>query len=143
MAEETRVVIEGLPEFLRALKRFAPEVRKEFNKQARAVASAIASTAKQNANWSRRIPGAIGTSVTGRGVGVRLSKSKAPHGAMYERGTKGGAGVVRRPLFGNRQFWFSTPTRPFLEPAVEAHREEATESMLEAIEAAKRGVGLE
>jgi hypothetical protein len=138
-----QIVIEGLPEFLRALKRYVPEVHKQFRERARAIAVAISAEAKQNASWSRRIPAAISPSVTTKFIGVRVSKKKAAHGGIYERGVKGNPNVVRHPLFGNRDFWFSTPTRPFIAPAVEAKRGDSLEAMLRAVEEAKRGAGLE
>jgi hypothetical protein len=141
MAQAT-VKVEGLSQFLRALKRYAPEVRKEFNKRARSVASVIAADARGRAAWSRRIPGAIGPTVTTKWVGVRISRRKASHGPLYERGGKGNTGVVRHPLFGNRAFWFSTPARPMLRPAAQAHEQDTVEAMVRAIGDAKRGAGL-
>ncbi len=139
---QATVKVEGLSEFLRALKRYAPEVRKEFNKQARGVLSVIVADAKARASWSRRIPGAITPTVTTRSVGVRLSRRKGAHGPLYERGSKGTPGIVRHPLFGNRAFWFTSPVRPVIQPAVDAHERKVTEAMLQAIEDAKRGVDL-
>lgn len=137
------VVIEGLPEFRRALKKYAPEVAKEFNKESRAVAVRITTVARENASWSRRIPGAIKPSVTAKGVGVRVVKKIAPHGGLYERGGSGDrSGSFRHPVFGNRDVWVTSPTRPFLRPAVEANRDEAMAAMLRAIENAKTKVGL-
>lgn len=140
---QAHIVIEGLPEFLRALKRYVPEVHKEFRARARAIAASIANDAKGRAAWSRRIPGAISPTVTSRVIGVRVSKKKAPHGGLYERGSKGRPTTVRHPLFGNRNFWFDEPTRPFLAPAVEAQRDESIAAMFAALEDAKRGAGLE
>src|SRR5688572_29464423 len=119
---------------MRALKKYAPEVNSEFRRNVRAVASRIASSAKSKASWSTRIPGAIAPSVTTKGVGVRLSKKKAPHGGLYERGGQGRSNSVRHTLFGNRNFWFETPTRPFLQPAVEENRDQALEDMMRAVE---------
>lgn len=139
-----RIVIEGLPEFLRALKRYAPEVRKDWNKRARGIAKVIAASAKANASWSSRIPGAIVPTATTRFVGVRVLKAKAPHGPLFERGEAGSRNAMsfRHPLFGNRAFWFQEPTRPFVQPAVEKHRGSSLKAMLEAVEEAKRGAGL-
>lgn len=139
-----RIVVEGLREFDRALKRLSPEVHKEFRARARSIAREIATRAKRNAWWSRRIPGAISPTVTSRAIGVRVSRRKALHGPLYERGSKGRGQSMffRHPLFGNRDFWFSTPVRPFLAPAVEDEREQSTQAMLQAVYDAKKRVGL-
>lgn len=140
---DARIVVEGLPQFLRALKLYAPLVHKQFRSKARDIAKAIAAEAKSNASWSGRIPGAISPSVTTKFVGVRVSKKKAPHGGLYERGSTGRPKVVRHPLFGNKNVWFEEPVRPFLAPAVEANRDDTLAAMLQAVEEAKRGAGLE
>lgn len=140
---QVSIRIEGLPEFLRGLKQYAPEVRKLFLKRARSIAAAIADDARGRASWSRRIPGAIGPVVQAGRIGVRVNKKRAPHGPLYELGSKGNTGIVRHPLFGNRKFWYSEPARPFLAPAVEAKRDEMVRQMLDAVEQVGRGVGLE
>lgn len=137
------VKIEGLSKVMRSLKRLAPEIHKDLRVRFRDVAKEVAQTAKSNASWSKRIPGAIGVTVSNKGVGVRVSKKKAPHGPLYERGNKGSrSSSLRHPLFGNKAFWFSEPIRPFLRPAVEDHRDDATQKLLDAIVAARREVGL-
>lgn len=144
MADPASVEVEGLPEFLRALRRYAPEVRKDFNREARTAANVIVSEARTRAGWSRRVPASVtvGPTVTGQEVGVRISRRVARHGPLYERGSKGTPGVIRHPLFGNREHWYSTPVRPFLAPAVEANESSVIEAMLRAVASAQRGADL-
>ena len=143
MAKQSITVhIEGLREFDRAMKRLTPEVQKQFRADLKKIAQDVASEAKGRASWSRRIPGAISATVTAKGAGVRLSKKKAPHGGLYERGSSGNRRMVRHPLFGNTDFWFETPIRPFIEPAVQSKRDDAKEAFLDALQRAKKGVGL-
>lgn len=137
-------MIVGLPELTRKLRTFAPDVAKQFRSKAAEVSKAIATEAKNLASWSTRIPGAIRPTTTVKGPGVRLVKRAAPHGGLYERGAKGGrSSSFRHPLFGNRNFWYTQQTRPFLAPAVEANRKGGIEAMVAAIQEAKRETGLE
>lgn len=140
---DVRVQFEGLPEFRRALKKYAPEVSKEMNGRFRLIAGEIAIVAKAFAGWSDRIPRAIAPTVTSRFIGVRVSKKRAPHGGLYERGNKGSrSATFRHPVFGNRGIWRTEPVRPFLAPAVEAMRPKAIPAAFAAIEEARRKVGL-
>jgi hypothetical protein len=135
------VKVEGLAEIQKLLKRYAPEVQKKFRAKLRGLAVAIAQDAKGRAAWSERIPGAIAPTVTTKAVGVRVSKKKAPHGGLFERGGSSGS-EIRHPLFGNREFWFSQPVRPFLQPAVDSKHDEAQRTLREALDEARREVGL-
>src|SRR4051794_36393429 len=119
-----RVTIDGYSKLLRDLKKLAPEVDKELRTGLRALGTTVATSAKQNAGRSKRIPSAIGVSVTNKGAAVKVNRRKAPHGSLYERGSKGNRGAIRHPLFGNREHWYATPTRPFIKPAIDSHRDE-------------------
>lgn len=126
--------IEGLSSFLRALKEYAPDLRKQFVKRARLAAGIIAAEARSNAAWSTRIPGAISPVTTSTGVGVRVSKKKAPHAGLYERGGQGGRGSFRHPLFGDENYWFTQSIRPFLAPALKDKSAEVITAMVHAVE---------
>lgn len=124
--------------FLRDLRQLAPEVKKELTRELKGLLGPLSSTAKQNAGWSSRIPGAIGKTVTGSKVGLRVSSGKAPHARPFE----GLAGATfRHPVFGNRSAWVSQQARPFLLPALEAHRDEFIEKAGDAVDSAAREVG--
>jgi hypothetical protein len=129
--------IQGWKELQRALKRVDPELQKSMNHALRDEAQVIADEAKQFAVWSERIPGAITARVNTHGGEIVVSRRKAPHGSLYELGSKGNRGQIRHPVFGNRENWVSQPTRPFIRPAINYNRAHfntmATRIMLGAI----------
>jgi len=89
-------------------------------------AKPIVDDAKRRAGmWSTRIPDAISLSVRKNGVMIRVSGQKAPHARPYE-GIVGNRKKFRHPVFGDRERWVEQRTRPFLIPAVNAHRREVT-----------------
>lgn len=126
-------------EFQRDLKEMVPEVRKAFNKNMKGLLRRIIiPSAKRNASWSRRIPGAIKPQVTARRVGLQVSRRSAPHGRPFE-GISGP--VFRHPVFGNRDVWVQQPARPFLLPAVNANRERFMQEAGAAIDDAAEETG--
>lgn len=124
--------------FLRDLRQLAPEVRKELVKRMKSFLDPLANTAKQNASWSTRIPGAIAKTVSGRKIGLRVRSAKAPHARPYE-GMSGA--TFRHPVFGNRSAWVPQQARPFLKPAVDANRDEFMEAAGKAVDEAARETG--
>lgn len=138
-----RIVIDGYTTLLRGLKRFAPDVDKELRKDLRVIASGVAGEAKSRASWSTRIPAAIGVSVTNRGAGVKVSRRRAPHGPLFERGQRGNRGAFRHPVFGNRDVWVSQRTRPYLQPAIDHHRDDVLRKSETALRTAIRKAGLD
>lgn len=50
---------------------------------------------------------------TAFGVQFRVDSSKAPHARPYENGSLRNPGMVRHPVYGNREVWCETPIRPF------------------------------
>jgi hypothetical protein len=136
-----KIVIDGYSQLLRGLKKLAPEVDKNLRKELRGLAAGVASDAKANASWSDRIPPAIGVSVTNKGVGVRVARKRAPHGSLFERGSRGNRGAIRHPVFGS-DTWVSQPTRPFLQPAVDSRRDDLLRDAEAALRKAVRQAGL-
>lgn len=124
--------------FLADLRRLAPRVRKELTRNMRALLDPIAAAAKQNAGWSSRIPASIAKTVAANRVGLRVRGSKAPHGRPYE-GLTGAS--FRHPVFGNREVWVSQAARPFLKPAVDAHRDEFMKAASDAVDEAAKQTG--
>jgi hypothetical protein len=102
------------------LRAMSTEVRREVRPALVEAAQPIVAQAKANASWSTRIPGAIRARVVKRGVDIVVSRKKAPHARPLEGIT--GANSFRHPVMGNRDVWVSQPTRPFLDPAMKAHR---------------------
>lgn len=106
----------------RKLRTADPAVQKEFNKKLRTLTKEIVAEAKTAGSWSSKIPPAIGTSVTARGAGVKVSKKNGPFPVLNELGSRGNRGQIRHPLFGNHDYWYVQPTRPVVTPIVKAAR---------------------
>jgi hypothetical protein len=130
-----RRVLEASDE-LRGMSR---EIRREIRPAIRKAAEPMVAAARQNASWSRRIPKAIRLSNTRRGVSIRVNQKKAPHARPYEGIT--GADKFRHPVFGNRDKWVDQSTRPFLEPAVQAHRGKVRAELVKVVDDAAQRHG--
>ncbi len=139
---ELRVRFEGLDEFRATLKALEPAVAKQFDKKLRKAQLVVIAGARAAASWSKRIPRSIGSTTSKRGVGIRVSKAKAPHGPLYELGSSGTPRVVRHPLFGDREHWYESPVRPFFFPVIARHEQEMADEAVNAVAEAKREVGL-
>lgn len=114
-------------------------VRREIRPALKDVAEPMVAAARANASWSTRIPKAIRLSVLKRGVEIRVSKKRAPHARPYEG--IGGNDQFRHPVFGDRSRWVSQKTRPFLDPAVKAHRSKIRPRLFQVVEEAARRHG--
>jgi len=128
----------------RDLRDLGPEIRKELNDEIKGIADKMLTSAKRNASWSSRIPGALSVSVTTSRVGVKASRRKAPHARAFEGVRRAGFGATssfRHPVYGNRNVWVSQPTRPFLAPAIIEHREAFFAQAGEAVTNAARTAG--
>lgn len=115
------------------LKGVAPAVQKALNRDLRAYAKVVATAAKANASFSKKIPPTIGVTATAKFAGIRV---KGQPGPLFERGSQGNPGEIRHPLFGNYDFWYSQPTHPFVAPAIHATESTALASMKRAVEKA-------
>lgn len=121
-----------IAELGKALRTAAPVVRRELPRRMRRAGQAVQATARRNASWSRRIPGAIGlravTTGARAGVLLRLNARKAPHARAYEGLQRGGRAVTfRRQVYGKA--WVEQRTRPYLIPAVNAHRDQVRDDI--------------
>lgn len=109
--------------FARANLEAAGITKAEFGKGLRAAGMAALPTAKALASWSQRIPGTIKVSGGVTGVKLKAGGDNAPHAKVYEVGSKGNRGQVRHPIWGE---WYPNvkygPTRPYMRPAILAHR---------------------
>lgn len=124
----------------RDMRRMAPETKKQLNKELKdLLRQDIVPSAKGHASWSSRIPGAIKPQVTVKKVGLRVRAKNAPHARPYE-GISQGA-TFRHPVFGNRNVWVTQAARPFLDPAVEEHKEEFMEAAGTAVDEAADKTG--
>jgi hypothetical protein len=133
----------GLSRLARNLRQASPETWKACRVALRVAVQPVAADAQSRASYSTRIPQTVKVRVTGGGnVKIVAGGVNAPDAAPLEN--KGQPGTFRHPVFGNREVWVDQPARPFLGPAVEAHKVEVAAKLeaavTEAIESALRGV---
>lgn len=125
------VQIDGLSDFLRDLKRFEPEVSKQFRGRLRKIVDEVAKDAQRRApKKSGKLAKGIRPSVTN--TGARLL-SKADHARIWEFGG-------RHPVFDRENFVYQPP-QPHIFPAVEANREKVNTEALAALDDAIRQIG--
>ncbi len=125
------VNIEGLDQFLRDLKRFEPELSKDFRRRLRAIVEEVAKDARSRApKKSGKLTKGIRPSVTN--TGARLL-SKAEHARIHEFGG-------RHPVFGHDRWVYQTAT-PHIFPAVNAARETVGTEALAALDEAIAQIG--
>lgn len=124
----------------RELKAAAPEVYAAFRSELRAVAQVVATDAKGRASFSTRIPATIKVRTGVGTVKVVAGGEAAPDAAPLEN--RGVAGSFRHPVYGNRNVWVEQQARPFLAPALEAHREAVVTGIEAAVtRAVERAIG--
>jgi hypothetical protein len=130
----------SLSRLSRELRAAAPDAQRAARARIKAAAEVVAQDARQRASFSRRIP----DSIVVRGSGLRMKivagGDKAPDAAPLEN--QGRQGTFRHPVFGNRERWVNQQARPFLAPALDAHREMvANEIEAAVVEAVDRAIG--
>lgn len=96
----------------KALKNAAQEYRK------RAAANA--------APYSRRIPASLRVVDTGSSVFVIADGTIAPNAAPFE-------GPEEHPLFGNRNYWYMQPHRPFMSDAARQGSDSAMDKYAQSV----------
>lgn len=132
-----------LSRLARDLRLAAPEAWKACRASLKATGQMVANDAKRRASYSTRIPGSIKVRVTSGGnVKIVAGGPAAADAAPLEN--RGRSGAFRHPVYGNRDVWVEQPARPFLAPALDAHREEVgkaiEDAVVTAVERAIRGV---
>ena len=143
------------------LAKASPEAWKACRLALRAAAQVVADDAKGRASWSSTIPGTIKVRVGRGSVKVIAQGSEA---VAYEVGSrKSGPGILRHPVLNSKgepkrdsaggmemssmtfeervahrrsMNWSTEPTRPYLAPALDAHREQVAEAIATAVHAA-------
>lgn len=134
-----------MAQLARDLHRMGPAGRRALRRRMKGVAGPLLADARERANWSTRIPGAISVRAIadekrGRvGVQLRVSAARAPHARPYEGLVHPSA--FRHPLFGDRDSWWTQKTRPFAVPAVLAKAEDTKAAVVGAYEDAAREAG--
>lgn len=91
---------------------------------------------KHTSAWSHRIPDATSVFNDSSGIGVVVDGSLAPSASPNEYGD-------RHPLFGNRDYWYKTPHRPFLEESTAAIADNATDLIASVVDDWTRDAGWE
>ena len=113
----------GLQQLARDLRRSAPDSYKALRGSLRVAVQPVVDDAKARAGFSKRIPATIRARIgSGASIKIVAGGPNAPDAAPLEN--KGQAGTFRHPVFGNREKWVNQPARPFLAPALDAHRDE-------------------
>jgi len=149
-------------------KAAATAFRAGIRKAVKTVGDESLQRAKQNASWSTGhtsreakkygkgdVHGSIPDSLSLRtsfgartaGVKMRADRKKAPHAYIFERGSKGGGGKIRHPVFEKPVPYRWTPTfatmdtRKFFYRAVWDHKDDLKNQMQEELRAAARDLG--
>jgi HK97 gp10 family phage protein len=126
------VDIKGLDVFLRDLKKFEPEVSKDFRKRLRSIIDKVAKDAQRRApKKTGKLSRGIKPSVTNKGAKV---VSKAPHAKLFEFGG-------RHPVYGNKNNWVFQPAKPYLFPAARENQELVNTEALAALDHAIGQIG--
>jgi hypothetical protein len=98
---------------IRDLGEVPPAVRRTLRPAVLEASQPILARMRAHASWSSRIPAAISVrqSTAAAGVQFRVSAARAPHARPYEN--DGNEGTFRAPLWGDREWWYDHPARPF------------------------------
>ncbi len=114
--------IRGADEFLRVSKALKAagqtELRKELNKAMRDGARPLVPIAKQSARSQLPTRGGLAAQVAGEPIRVQVRTGAQTAGVRIVVGRrKGGSrganrGVIRHPVFGNREVWVNQPVDP-------------------------------
>jgi len=128
----TDIDTKGLQKLAADCKAAEPGLQKEFYAGLAAGAEPVVAQAKQNAQFSKRIPGTIKARRRGVRVRVEAGGDDAPHAAALEN--NGQAGSFRHPVFGNYDNWVSQPAHPFLTPAAEESADDVERLVLRAVD---------
>jgi len=125
--------------------------REEMPRAFREAARIVADEAKQEVSKSStRLPSTIRHGAWNVAFGnktkgfVKAGGGRGPGLAgLFEYGSKNSGGrYIRHPLFGNTNYWFNTPTKPFLYPAAISRQEAIAQEIEDGIERARRKAGL-
>jgi hypothetical protein len=127
-----RVVSRDLARLAVMAKAAAPELRRQIPKRLREAAEPVKADAERR-KPSQRITIGLRTSLpAARGANVKItarSPSDPPLAGLLELGSQGSGGrYIRHPVYG-RPPYVNQPTKPYLKPAIEAHKAEATRRM--------------
>lgn len=131
MSDGISIDTSSFSKFARDLRAVAPELKLELLREMKQAGEIVAEDARARSDWSTRIPGSIKVSVSGDSIKVVANKKKAPNAKPIEN--HGKDGTFRHPVFGNREVWVDQRARPFLRPALLAHREMVVAAVKRAV----------
>lgn len=124
------------------LRKMPDGVGRRLGKEFKTAAQVVAADARQRASWSTRIPGAIKVQVSRSrsrpGAQIVVPKH-LPHARLYEFGADRRG--FRHPVFGHMDRWVQEARRPFIVPAMRAHRDAFLAAAGKAVDAAAREAG--
>ncbi len=120
---------------IKQLGKVDPALKKAVAKKMRAMVAESVSEARSAASWSRTIPGAIGPTVTAKGVGIRVNVKKSRIAVLNE-----GKGW-RHPLFGDTDHWYAQTARPSVKPVIDRDRAKLAAAGAEIIAEAVKEAG--
>lgn len=118
-------------------------VQVELRRGIKAAAAPMVRGVKAEASWSKRIPGAVKTSVSfakkGATVKIVVDAKRAPEAAPLNNAGKSSA--FRHPVFGSRENWVNQKSRPFFLVGAKRGFKEADAAMVKVMDeiAAKLG----
>lgn len=105
---------EGLLRLAQGLRAASPAAYRAYQRTARAGAARVLAGARARASYSSKIPGSGRIRMLPNGnVRITFGGASAPDAAPLENR---GKGFVRHPLFGDREYWFTTELPAFLTP---------------------------
>lgn len=133
-----------LRNFIREFEKFPADLRKELRPMLRRTGDAALARARQNSQWSSRIPGSLRVSVSfsKRSAGVTLvsNRLRAPHGRAYAN--QGRPGFFRAPTGTPPEPWVRIAARPwFFDAADFAMTKDIDRKIGEVVDTAAREHG--
>lgn len=133
------VDVSGLAQLTRDVNRIGDTALKtEVRTGLRKAGNVVATAARANASWSKRIPKTVKVSVTRRGVSVHAGGDGAPHAVVFEGRVDGGN--RRHPVFaqGDRSgwTWAEQQAKPFMRPALNDNVDRVAEVVADSLEKA-------
>jgi hypothetical protein len=140
----TTGAVTGVDEFARALRKVSPQLKRELDKQNRAIGRVVVADAKSAASGVSRQAAKAATSLRASaargGVAISLGGSRAPFALGAEYGAKKYAQFM--PWRGNQ--WTTTPTGVgyFMHPTIRAAVPNVVDKYLDAARAAAAQAGL-
>lgn len=133
------VDVTGLAQLTRDVNRIGNTALKtEMRAGLRKAGNVVATAAKSNASWSKRIPGSIRVGVTARGVSVHAGGQKAPHAVVFEGRVDGGN--RRHPVYAQGErggwTWAEQQAKPFMRSALNDNVDRVAEVVADTLEKA-------